>query len=145
MSNVATSLFSWDSMVGVSSTSSVDALGNATSSFFMYYHCLLTLEHARSLILPLYFSFKNMRDAIADACFPLVKLLVSIVMDVYISCIWVSSFVIAYYYYSYSWPVSVSWKRAYSRVVVFHTLHRVQRDTRLCPCLTVWYILYPMY
>ena len=89
-------------MVGVSSTSSVDALGNATSSFFMYYHCLLTLEHARSLILPLYFSFKNMRDAIADACFPLVKLLVSIVMDVYISCIWVSSFVIAYYYYSYS-------------------------------------------
>ena len=34
-------------------------------------------------------------------------------------------------------------KCAYSRVVVFHILHRGQRDTRLCPYLVMCSILYP--
>ena len=45
---------------------------------------------------------------------------------------------------SSSWLVSVSWWRAHSRVVVFHTLHRGKRDTRLCPNLVYWSTLYPL-
>ena len=36
---------------------------------------------------------------------------------------------------SYYQSVSVSQWRAHSRAVVFHTLHRGQIDTRLCPYL----------
>ena len=46
-------------------------------------------------------------------------------------------------YYSYSWPVSVSQRRAHSRAVVFHTLHRGLRDTRFYPYLVTCTILDP--
>ena len=36
---------------------------------------------------------------------------------------------------SSSWPATVSWWNAHSRVVVFHILHIFQRDTRLCPLI----------
>ena len=43
---------------------------------------------------------------------------------------------------SSSRPASVSRWHAHSRVVVFHTLHRGQRDTRLCPLLVNFATLY---
>ena len=45
---------------------------------------------------------------------------------------------------SYYWTVSMSWWRAHSRAVVFHTLHRVQRDTIICPYLFHCATLYPL-
>ena len=50
-------------------------------------------------------------------------------------------------YELYIWgsrPVSVYRLRVYSRVVVFHTLHRGQRDTKLFPYLITCYTLYPL-
>ena len=49
--------------------------------------------------------------------------------------------------YSSYRPVSVSWWYAHSRAVVFHTLYRGQRDTRLCPYLVSTATLYylPLY
>ena len=41
-------------------------------------------------------------------------------------------------YSSYFWMVSVSIWCVYSREVVFHILHRVQRDTILCPYFIYW-------
>ena len=52
---------------------------------------------------------------------------------------WVSEVFIAYS--SSSWPVSVSWWRVYSRLVVLHTLQRGQIDSRLCPYLVYCAIL----
>ena len=45
--------------------------------------------------------------------------------------------------YSYR-MFSVSQCRVNSRVVVFHTLHRGQRDTRLCPYFVFFTTLYPL-
>ena len=45
---------------------------------------------------------------------------------------------------SSSRPVFMSQWRAYSRAVVFHTLHRVQIDTRLCPYLVYCAPVYPL-
>ena len=41
--------------------------------------------------------------------------------------------------YYFSRQLSMSQYRAHSRVVVLHTLHRGQRDTRLCPYLATFY------
>ena len=45
---------------------------------------------------------------------------------------------------SYSWPLCVSRWRVHSRAVVFQPLHRVQRDTRICPYLVCCANLYPL-
>ena len=49
--------------------------------------------------------------------------------------------------YSSYWQVSMSQWSAYINVVVFHTPHRGQRDTRLCPyfiiCTTLYSLLFP--
>ena len=47
--------------------------------------------------------------------------------------------------YSYSYRlVSVYRWRVHSRAVVFHILHRVRRETRLCPYLINYATLYPL-
>ena len=38
--------------------------------------------------------------------------------------------------YSYHQLASMYWWHSHSRTVVFHTLHRGQRDTRLCPLIS---------
>ena len=49
---------------------------------------------------------------------------------------------------SSSRPVSVYRWRAHSRVVLFHALHRFQKDTRLCTylvyCVTLYLLLFPL-
>ena len=47
--------------------------------------------------------------------------------------------------YYYSQPASVSRCHAHSRPVVFHTLHRDQRDTRLCPLISSRFIIFTKY
>ena len=61
-------------------------------------------------------------------------------------CQWSNWLLICIYIYSSysSWPISVSWRRAHIRAVMFLTVQRVQRDTRLCPYLVWFATLYPL-
>ena len=53
-----------------------------------------------------------------------------------------SSLLNSHTYSSYCLPVSMSWRRAHNRVVVFHTLQEGQRYTRICPYLVQFATFY---